>query len=160
MDVREDLRCGREPFGRILGAVDQLKAGQALRVIAPLRPTPLIGVMTNRGFTHQAKELGGGDWEVVFEREASQPAAPAPAAPPPCPARPANVVQVDARGLEQPQPLVKILEALAALPDGAALHAQTDRRPMHLLPHLQARGYHGETEELNDGSHLTKIHRA
>jgi uncharacterized protein (DUF2249 family) len=70
-----------------------------------------------------------------------------------------TLVEVDARGLEPPQPLVKILEALAHLPAGATLQARTSRRPLHLYPHLHERGFTGETEELSDGSFVTRIHR-
>jgi uncharacterized protein (DUF2249 family) len=66
---------------------------------------------------------------------------------------------VDARGLEPPQPLVKILEALSALPDGANCLARTDRRPMHLYAQLAERGFTGQTEEQEDGSFITRIHR-
>ena len=71
-----------------------------------------------------------------------------------------TALTLDARGLEPPQPLVLILETLARLPDGAELHAHTDRRPMHLYALLAARGFHGETEEQPDGSFLTTIRRA
>jgi uncharacterized protein (DUF2249 family) len=67
---------------------------------------------------------------------------------------------VDARGLEPPQPMVKILEVLNTLPDGAELRAQTDRRPMHLYAHLEARGFVGQSEEQNDGSFITHIRRS
>jgi uncharacterized protein (DUF2249 family) len=67
---------------------------------------------------------------------------------------------VDARGLEPPQPLVVILEALMRLPEGAELQARTDRRPMHLYGHLEERGFTGTTEEQPDGSFLTTIRRA
>ncbi len=160
VDVREDLRRGREPFGKIMGAADQLQPGQALRLIAPLEPVPLFAVMKNRGFTHQSKALGGGDWEVLFEPIPDQAKAPAPAEPPPCPARPTpEIVDVDARGLEPPQPMVQVLEALAELPAGAALRAHTDRRPLHLYAMLEERGFHGESEEQKDGSFLTHIRR-
>ena len=69
------------------------------------------------------------------------------------------LILVDARGLEPPQPLVKILEALAGLPEGARLRARTDRRPMHLYAQLQERGFVGETEEQEDGSFVTHIRR-
>lgn len=161
VDVREDLRRGREPFSRIMGAADQLQPGQALRIIAPLKPTPLMGVMANRGFKNTAKELGGGDWEVLFEPQVGTPVTPAPSAPPDCPARPAGeVLDVDARGLEPPQPMVKILEALSALPEGATLRARTDRRPMHLYPHIEQRGFRAASEEQHDGSFITTIRRA
>jgi TusA-related sulfurtransferase len=70
-----------------------------------------------------------------------------------------NVIAVDARGLEPPQPLVRILEALATLPDGAELRAQTDRRPMHLYGFLEERGFVGTSEDQPDGSFITVIRR-
>jgi uncharacterized protein (DUF2249 family) len=79
----------------------------------------------------------------------------------PAPKRPAcsgtPVLDVDARGLEPPQPLVKILEAVETLPAGAHLRAHTDRRPMHLYAHLEERGFAGETEEQSDGSFITHV---
>jgi TusA-related sulfurtransferase len=68
-------------------------------------------------------------------------------------------VEVDARGLEPPQPLVIILETLASLPAGAELRARTDRRPMHLYPQLEERGFTALTEEQPNGSFLTHIRR-
>jgi TusA-related sulfurtransferase len=70
-----------------------------------------------------------------------------------------DVIAVDARGLEPPQPLVRILESLASLPDGAAMRAQTDRRPMHLYGFLEERGFIGTSEEQPDGSFVTVIRR-
>ena len=67
---------------------------------------------------------------------------------------------LDARGLEPPQPLVVILEALVSLPESAELHARTDRRPLHLYPLLEQRGFVGATEEQHDGSFITTIRRA
>ena len=154
LDVRDDIRQGHEPFARIMQAVASLDDGGALLLIAPFNPVPLLGVMERRGFTHQARPFGAGDWEVRFERTP----APAPAAgPSQTPAQPARVLDMDARGLEPPQPMVLILEHLAAMPEGCTLRAHTDRRPMHLYDLLAERGYAGETEEQDDGSYLTTI---
>ena len=71
-----------------------------------------------------------------------------------------TVVTVDARGLEPPQPLVVILEALANLAEDGEMCAHTDRRPMHLYAQLEERGFTGETKEQNDGSFITTIRRA
>ena len=71
-----------------------------------------------------------------------------------------TTVNVDARGLEPPQPLITIMEALSSLPKGAELHACTDRRPLHLFPLLGERGFVGETEEQDDGSFVTTIRHA
>ena len=69
------------------------------------------------------------------------------------------VIEVDARGLEPPQPLVVILEALASLPAGSEMRARTDRRPLHLPAQLIERGCTGETKEQHDGSFITTIRR-
>ena len=164
-DVRDDLRNGREPFSRIMSAAAALSANEELLVIAPFEPVPLFRIMEKHGFQHSTRPAESGDWEVRFTRRPeAQPAGSAPAAasdgPCGCSAvSPAGIVEVDARGLEPPQPMVKILETTAALPAGVELRARTDRRPMHLYPHLEERGFTAQTEEQSDGSFLTHIRR-
>jgi uncharacterized protein (DUF2249 family) len=70
------------------------------------------------------------------------------------------MLEVDARGLEPPQPLVVILEAVSRLAQGTELRAHTDRRPMHLYGQLLERGFIGISEEQSDGSFVTTIRRA
>jgi len=53
--------------------------------------------------------------------------------------------------------MVRILEAADALPAGGVLRARTDRRPMHLYPLLEERGFTAETQPEADGSFLTFI---
>ncbi len=67
VDVREDLRAGREPFGRIMQALTQLGAGQSMLLYATFEPVPLFAVMQGKGFTHTARQIDGGDWEVRFD---------------------------------------------------------------------------------------------
>ncbi len=162
VDVRDTIRWGGDPFSRIMSAVTALRAGQVLRVIAPFEPVPLFGVLEQRGFSHKATLLPEGDWEVFFERAGAQPPREKaiPGGLPPSDPSTASVIEVDARGLEPPQPLVVILEAVSALPPGATLRAHTDRRPMHLYPQLESRGFVGETEEQKDGSFITHIRLA
>ena len=161
LDVRDDLRSGREPLAKILEAVRGLAGGQGLRLIAPFKPTPLFFVLGRMGYSHREQLLEPGAWEVLFEK--GEPAVEAPAVPLPArlePTEPGQYVEVDARGLEPPQPMVTILEAVESLPDWAELHALTDRRPLHLYPQLEARGFTGTTEERPDGSFLTRISRS
>jgi uncharacterized protein (DUF2249 family) len=183
VDVREDIRQGREPFSRIMQAVAGLKDHEDLLLIAPFKPAPLFGVLAAQGFSHDATETTTGDWEVRFTRGVEAAAASTKASstakhagPPvggvhsnsgtqasPSPKRPpcagTPTLDLDARGLEPPQPLVKILEAVETLPAGAELRAHTDRRPMHLYAHLEERGFAGETEEQADGSFITHVRR-
>ena len=71
VDVREDLRAGREPFPRIMEAVGRLREGEQLRILAPFEPRPLIGVLGAQGFTAKITPLEGGDFEIIFSAPAS-----------------------------------------------------------------------------------------
>lgn len=161
LDVREDLRQGREPFSKIMETVAGLTADQSLRLLAPIEPVPLFRVMARQGFNHEARRTDSGDWEVLFCRDAAGAASVQPTEALCQSARlGGEAMEVDARGLEPPQPLVKILEALAKLPAGGTLRARTDRRPMHLYAQLLERGFGGESEEQSDGTFITDIRRA
>jgi uncharacterized protein (DUF2249 family) len=161
LDVREDLRQGRAPFGRILAAAEALRADETLRLIAPIEPVPLLAVLRGKGFAHTAQQLAGGDWEVLFTRTPGSQGEAAPSAGGSSVTAPATVeVDVDARGLEPPEPMVRILEAVAMLPPGVTLRARTDRRPLHLLAELTARGFTHRSEEQADGSFVTHIAQA
>lgn len=162
LDVREEIRQGREPFSLIMRTVMTLKPAEGLLLIAPFEPIPLYSVMANKGYAHQTKEQADGSWEILFEKRDAPSGSGAASA---TPAKATNkaakpITEVDARGLEPPQPLVSILEAVAALPPGAELRAHTDRRPLHLLTQLEERGFTGQTEEQSDGSYLTHIRPA
>jgi len=56
-------------------------------------------------------------------------------------------VVLDVRGLEPPQPLVRILEELDRLGRGVELEVRHDRRPMLLYPQLDDRGFAHETDQ-------------
>ena len=172
LDVRDDLKKGLEPFSKIMGATAKLQPGQNLLLLAPFEPKPLFDVLAKHGFSHSERQMEGGDWEVLFTRDGKNNSEPQKSENkhPSKDKRPvvensalralhSAVVEVDARGLEPPQPMVKILEMIAALPDGAELRARTDRRPMHLYAQLESRGFTGQTEEQNDGSFITIIRR-
>ncbi len=70
-----------------------------------------------------------------------------------------TVIELDARGFEPPQPLLKTLEAVATLPEGATLRVHTRWRPALLYAELEKRGFIGESQEQSDGSYLTHICR-
>ena len=68
VDVREDLRAGREPFNRIMTAVDALRDGEVLHVRATFAPVPLIGMLAERGLLYQMEAESDDDWSVWFWR--------------------------------------------------------------------------------------------
>ena len=66
LDVRDILKAGGEPFSQIMQAVEALAPSQGLRLLATFKPVPLFNVMEQRGFGHSERDIGGGDWEVIF----------------------------------------------------------------------------------------------
>jgi uncharacterized protein (DUF2249 family) len=158
VDVRDDIRRGQEPFARIMAAVKGLGEGEVLVLRAPFEPAPLYDVLGHRGFAHWAERHGPADWSVWFYRAGvAAPAAaglhPAPERPRPAPKgpRPGGTVRLDVRGLEPPQPMVRVLETLEALDADQRLEVLHDRRPMFLYPQLDQRGFTHETEEPEPG---------
>lgn len=68
-------------------------------------------------------------------------------------------IKIDARGLEPPLPMVRVLEACATLSSDGEIVARTDRRPVFLLEELHRRGFVGESEAAPDGAgYITRIH--
>jgi len=63
--------------------------------------------------------------------------------------------EIDNRGLEPPEPMVRILAALSALAEGDQIVALMDREPLLLYPELERRGFSWMFEELQDSFVLT-----
>ena len=150
LDVREDIRNGREPFDRIMKTVDALEEGQSLLLIAPFEPLPLYGVLAGHGLHHQSSTMSGGDWEIRFSHRGTGSKSSSEGGRP-------QVVEMDCRGFEPPEPMVMILDELMKLPPGGELRARTDRHPSFLHAELAVRGFNGATQKICDGSHVTTI---
>ena len=71
LDVREDIREGREPFRRIMDAVGHLRDGDTFRLIAPFEPRPLINMLSAQGFTAVVTRRADDDFEIVFSSAAA-----------------------------------------------------------------------------------------
>lgn len=55
-----------EPMLRALAAADALRPGQALQVLTPLMPTPLLDMLQARGLLITATPLAGGGASVLI----------------------------------------------------------------------------------------------
>jgi TusA-related sulfurtransferase len=143
VDVRPTLRAGGEPFGEIMAAIARLQPGQGLRLLATFEPVPLFHVLGSKGFSHVAKEIGGGDWEVLFSPAATSAPADTASAKPASDtsAWPSPVQEMDNRDLDPPEPMVRVLAAVEAMANGEVLSALLCREPMFLLPELAKRGH-------------------
>lgn len=163
VDVREDLRAGREPFSKIMAAVAGLAPGEVLRLRATFEPAPLYAVLGKRGFVHETRTDGPEDWSVYFWLPASGVTsavpAPAPAANGVAPDLEPGTVRLDVRGLEPPEPMQRTLEALEILPADHTLVQINVRVPQFLLPILAERGYEWEVDESAADQVFVRIRR-
>lgn len=143
LDVRPILRAGGEPFEQIMQTIGGLQPGQGLRLLATFKPTPLLHVLGSKGFTHEIKELDGGEWEVLFT--------PTGTAKPNGSVEaksagddsvwPEPIQELDNRDLDPPEPMVRILAATEALARGQVISALLCREPIFLFPELAKRGH-------------------
>jgi hypothetical protein len=78
LDVRPDLKAGREPFSKIMTAAHGISPGGTLIIYAPFEPAPLYEVLRRLGFSSSAERLGDAEgYRVTFIREAATGAGPA-----------------------------------------------------------------------------------
>ncbi len=148
VDVRDDIRRGAEPFARIMAAIKALSDEEVLVLRTPFEPFPLYDVLARRGLAHWTQRQAADDWSIWFYREpAAEAAAPTASAP----GTVSGAFTMDVRGLEPPLPMVRVLERLDTLADGAQLEVIHDRRPMFLYPLLDERGFGHETDAAEPG---------
>lgn len=161
VDVRDDLRAGREPFSRIMGAVAALRDDEVLHLRAIFEPAPLYSVLGKRGFVHEAKPHAADDWSVWFWLP-TIPSAAAADAPTPddaeaIPADDERTVYLDVRGFSPSEPMMRTLAALETLTPGRTLVQINSRVPQFLLPMLSERGFTWEIDESRPDRVLVRI---
>jgi uncharacterized protein (DUF2249 family) len=159
VDVRAELRAGREPFSLIMAALRTVPPGGVFCVRAIFEPVPLYAVMKRQGLDHWTEKLADDDWRIWFHPPAvassaarvtsvpgSEPVAPAPGGAASSEAE-QDMVILDVRDLEPPEPMMRTLAALEQLPAGATLLQVNVRVPQFLLPMLEERGFTYDVRE-------------
>ena len=164
LDVRDDLRNGREPFSRIMRARSALGSGGVLRLRATFEPVPLYAVMTRMGFDHWTEELAADDWRLWFYPREMSSASPSadprrddlPAAAAAEVDDDAGVVVLDVRGLDPPEPMMRTLAALENLPVDGTLVQVNERIPQFLIPRLAELGFEHSIRE-DEGGGVVRV---
>lgn len=158
LDVRSVLAGGTDPFQLIMGKIKELKEGQVLEIINTFTPAPLITVLKRQGFSAYtelvndqlvhtffykdpdaqgpvavANESIRSHWDEINARFAD------------------NLVFADVRGLEMPEPMIRILAELDILPEGKALFVYHKKLPVFLLPELAERKFDYRVNEIAPG---------
>ena len=160
-DVRR-IPC-RAKHAQIFQRWADLPVGGHFVLINDHDPVPLyyqFEALFRDAFTWEYLVDGPTEFHVKITRLAVSPFVMPPAPPRRSPTPKAEgAVELDLRGLEPPEPMLRILNTLEALPVGATFRARTDRQPIHLFPELIARGAHHVCEVASDGSWITTIGR-
>ena len=163
-DVRP-IPC-RVKHGQIFQRWFDLPVGGHFVLLNDHDPVPLyyqFSAEFPEAFAWEYVERGPVDFRVKITKlkpveSAAAPTPPAAAAAPA--ASSASDQVIDVRGLEPPEPLIRILDRLESLPAGATLRARTDREPCHLFGEAEQRGFRCQSSESPDGGWLTIITRA
>ncbi len=152
LDARPLHAEGKNPLAPILRAAGQVPEGSILALRNTFEPLPLYDLLGRQGFTPWARRLGPDDWEVFFYR-----ARPGEAEVPPAAeeaeggAPPVASVTIDVSQLTPPEPMMRVLEALAQLQPGETLLVRHVQRPLYLYAKLDEMGYAHQTWEMGPG---------
>jgi uncharacterized protein (DUF2249 family) len=159
-DVRV-IPC-RQKHAMIFQRWAALPVGEHFVLINDHDPVPLYYQFAGQHpgtFTWEYLATGPEEYRVKITRVAASPTAPA-TPPPAIQKKPVTAGELlDVRGYEPPAPMMHILNAVSSMAPGSTLRAHTDRRPLHLLPELDARGVRHVSEEQADGSWITTLCR-
>ncbi|MBI4532227.1 MAG: DUF2249 domain-containing protein [Candidatus Latescibacteria bacterium] len=155
LDVRPIIAAGEEPFGQIMATVSALKKGEALHLINSFEPGPLYRVLGSRGFTHRTEEQEG-VWHIYFSKGDGEAAAKGEGEEAidtcgGCGSTEPEVIELDVRELEPPEPMIRILEALPRIGERGLLVVHHHREPLLLYEKLTQRGYTAKTIKINKG---------
>ncbi len=152
LDVRPILEAGGEPLTRILAAAKEVKPGERLLLEVLFEPIPLYRVLAKQGFRAWCERIGERHYRGHFYRQGTEEGGLAKASP----LTEADWERVQAEviieeNLEPPLPMMRILEALAALKPGEKLLVHHVRRPVHLLARLEEEGHAYALRDLGPG---------
>jgi uncharacterized protein (DUF2249 family) len=163
-DVRR-IPC-RAKHAQIFQRWAELPVGGHFVLVNDHDPVPLyyqFEALFRGAFTWEYLVDGPTEFHVKITRLKSSPITTPPAPPrrPPSSAVASSDAanDLDLRGMEPPEPMLRILNTLETMPAGATFRARTDRQPIHLYSELATRGARHVCDNAPDGSWITTITR-
>lgn len=173
LDVREQLRNKLEPFQLIMDTVKKLEKDDLFVLHAPFKPTPLLKLLKMKGLVGKSVMQDKEHWVTTFVHkknkawleeenesiEATADAAPISTAVSSENTASPNIITLDNRGLEPPQPMVRTLAALDRCKSGDEVHILNDRVPVFLIEELNSLGCTYTVEEQPDGTAKVQIRK-
>jgi len=161
LDVRPIIESGTDPFKTIMKTVKDMNDDEMLHLINSFEPVPLYSVMETKGFKHAAEKKGD-EWHIWFwkdEGNRSEEKKNVETFSSDKNSTKNNIVEIDVRGLEPPEPMVKILETLNRLDDDTTLLVHHHREPMLLYDKLEELGYGAETSKIEENYYKVVINK-
>ena len=158
LDVRPEIESGSDPFKSIMTAVSKLKGDEGLHLINIFEPVPLYTVMKMKGYDHSTECIEG-VWHMYFFKGASEVAAKTTVQVEgsKTSAAQSKTIEIDVRGLEPPEPMVKIIETLPQIDKDSVLLVHHHREPMMLYDKLEHLGYEATTEKVSEWYYKVRI---
>lgn len=152
-DVRPIINSGKDPLKFILAKVKELKEDEVLLLINSFEPIPLYTVLGNKGYTHKT-EKEDDVFKIYFYNDSNIMAVEEEI-------KShnnkeinitdfENIIEIDVRDLEPPEPMIKVLETLSKIDDKTALLMHHHREPIMLYPKLEERGYRAFCTKINE----------
>lgn len=159
LDVRPYLRKKLEPFQVIMDTVKTLTKEDTFVLHATFKPTPLLGLLKTKGYNNKIDKIDDEHWIVTFTHKSQKGQSDVePLAAEQeddnltAPNRLAQTYELDNRGLEPPQPMIRTLAKLQKVQSGDKVTIHNDRVPMFLIEELNTLGYTYAVDEQEDGS--------
>lgn len=149
LDVRSILKEGKDPFNDIMNALASLESDSVLKIINTFEPTPLISILSKKGYLHHTVVLEKQLVHTYFFKETKDTIDPRENANDHSleettailKSFPDRVKEIDVTHLEMPLPMSSILNELYTLPDNFLLFVHHKKVPKFLFPELAERGY-------------------
>jgi len=147
LDVRPFLAKGEDPFNILQKSLKNLEKDEVLEVLIDFEPIPLIRIQEKKGYVtltvveegvyHTYFKAAG---KIISDNQATGDAIQTVSQleyDELINAFPGELIILDVRNLEMPEPLVRILEAVETLDEKTGLKIFHKRIPQHLLPELE-----------------------
>ena len=160
LDVRPILDTGKDPFSDIMNFIKEIKEDEIFLLVNSFEPVPLYSVLGKQGFDHYT-ENNEGLIEVYFYKSVPELTSDISQNDKQEENKLhndiRNVIEIDVRDLEPPEPMVKILEMLDKVDEKTLLLVHHHREPMMLYPKLEERGYTAVANKIEENYYKVVI---
>ena len=154
IDVRPIIAAGADPLKNIMAFVKSLKPDEAMHLINSFEPIPLYSVLQKKGYDHWTEKLDN-VFNVYFYKTnnvSNNVDAPSLSSPfnPDKISEESEIIEIDVRELEPPEPMLRVLETLSEMDDNTILVVHHHRDPLMLYEKLEERGFQAATHKIQE----------